>query len=95
MTAFDQGKSYLADGDRLLEVRDEMEARKYYKKAIVAFETEAKANPEKKDLALMLGKAQYRLRDFDNAIQWLTKATQLDNKDEVAFQYLGYCQVNK
>ena len=95
MSAFEKGKSYLADGDRLREARDEMEAKKYYRKAIVEFESEAKTNPNKPDLARMLGKAQYRARDFDNSIQWLTKATQLDNKDAVAFQYLGYSLVNK
>lgn len=95
LSAFDKGKSYLADGDRLREVRDEFEAKKYYKKAIVEFETEAKNNPERPELARMLGMAQYRSRDFDNSIQWLTKATQQDKTDEVAFQYLGYSLVNK
>ena len=91
MSAFDKGKSYLADGDRLLEFGDEIEAKKYYEKAITQFESEARTNADKPELARMLGKAQYRMRDFDNSIQWLTKATQLDQSDAVAFQYLGYC----
>lgn len=94
-SAFDQGKSYYADGDRLRGVRDEMKAKEYYKKAIAAFETEARTDPNKPELARMLGMAQYRARDFDNAIQWLTKATQQDKTDEIAYQYLGYCLVNK
>ncbi len=95
MSAFDKGKSYLADGDRLLEFGDEIEAKKYYEKAITQFESEARTNADKSELARMLGKAQYRMRDFDNSIQWLTKATQLDQSDAVAFQYLGYSLVNK
>ena len=46
-------------------------------------------------LARMLGISQYRIRDFDNAIQWLTKATAADKEDAEAYLYLGYCQINK
>ena len=95
MTAFGKGKSYLADADRIRESKDEMQAKKFYQKAIVEFENEVRVDANKPELALMLGIAQYRVRDFDNAIQWLTKATKQDKSDPVAFQYLGYCYVNK
>ncbi len=95
MTAFDKGKSYLADADRIRESKDEMQAKKFYQKAIIEFENEVRVDANKPELSRMLGIAQYRVRDFDNAIQWLTKATNQDKTDAVAFQYLGYCYVNK
>jgi len=91
----EQGKSYLADADRLAGLDDSIEAKKYYKLAVQEFENAARKDPNQEGLALNLGISQYRIRDFDNSIQWLTKATQLDKTDPVSQQYLGYSLINK
>jgi len=93
--AFDLGKSYLNDGNRLMEANDAIEAKKYYKKAVLEFEKEIRINPDQDKLAQMLGISQYRIRDFDNAIQWFNRAITQDNKDAVNYQYLGYALMNK
>ncbi len=95
MSAFEMGKSHLADGDRLREIDDELESKKFYQKAIIEFEKEVRLDSSRPGLARMLGIAQYRVRDIDNAIQWLTKASAQDKTDAQAPQYLGYCLVNK
>jgi len=94
-SALELGKSHLADGDRLRGINDKMKAKSFYQKAIVEFENAVREDAKVPGLARMLGISQYRVRDFDNAIQWLTQATNQDKSDEVAFQYLGYCQINK
>lgn len=92
---YEQGKSYLADADRLVGANDKMEAKKYYKQAVKSFEDAVRQDPNQKGLSQQLGISQYRIRDFDNAIQWLTKATHADPKDAVSQQYLGYSLINK
>jgi len=94
-SAVELGKSHLTDGDRFRGVNDKMKAKSFYQKAIVEFENAVREDANTPGLARMLGIAQYRVRDFDNAIQWLTQASGKDKTDEVAYQYLGYCQINK
>jgi len=94
-TTFEQGKSFLQDGDRLLENNNAIEAKKYYKLAVAEFENAVRENPEQENLAKLLGISQYRIRDFDNCIQWLNKAISKNSKDPVSYQYLGYALMNK
>jgi len=92
---FEKGKIFLADGDRHREKGEDRTAKKLYRKAVVEFENQVKEDSNLEGLASLLGQSQYRIRDFDNAIQWLNKASKTNKGDAKSQQYLGYCFVNK
>ena len=92
---FEKAKIFLADGDRHREKGEDRTAKKLYKKAVIEFENQVRKDPNVKGLASLLGESQFRIRDFDNAIQWLNKAVAEDKEDARSHQYLGYCLVNK
>ena len=91
----ESGKIFLAEGNKLRAEGETRAAKKSYTKAIIELEKAAKVNASQKGLASLLGQSQYRIRDFDNAIQWLNKAIKQDKEDVKSVQYLGYCLVNK
>jgi tetratricopeptide (TPR) repeat protein len=95
VSAFEKGSTLVAEANKLLAEGQDRSAKKIFTAAIIELEKAAKNDANQEGLASLLGESQYRIRDFDNAIQWLNKAVGQDKEDPKNYQYLGYCQVNK
>jgi len=94
-TKLENGKILLAEANKLRSEGQDIKAKKKYSKSIMELEKAAKEDANQKGLAFSLGQSQYRIRDFDNAIQWFKKSIKQDKEDAKSYQYLAYCQVNK
>lgn len=84
----DAPRSQAASGSELAEPRKLMEQGRI-EEAITQLEQIQSQNPAAKGLHLELGTAYYKKSDFPKAIDYLTKASAEDPKNEEAVQLLG------
>lgn len=92
---FNEGVTFSLDAGKFMEEGNEEEGKKRYKMSIEKFKETLQIDPNHKGVASALGHNYYEIRDYDEAINWFSKAIQVQPEFAVNYQFLGLSQINK
>lgn len=92
---FNEGVTFSLDAGNFMEEGNEEEAKKRYEMSIEKFKETIQIDPNHKGVPSALGHNYYEIREYDEAINWFTKAIQVQPEFAVNYQFLGLSQINK
>ena len=92
---FNEGVTFSLVAGKFMEEGNEEEGKKRYEMSIKKFKETLQIDPNHKGVASAMGHNYYEIRNYDEAINWFTKAISVQPKFAVNYQFLGLSQINK
>jgi tetratricopeptide (TPR) repeat protein len=92
---FNEGVTFSLDAGKFMEEGNEEEGMKRYEMSIEKFKETLQIDSNHKGVPSALGHNYYETRNYDEAINWFTKAIEVQPEFAVNYQFLGFSQMNK